>query len=266
MSSRDVTRLNHIDVAKRALDKCIQSQNPTDIKAGTYPVILEPLAFEEIITMLGFYAFSARTVNEKRSCLTGKFGTRFFNERFTLYDNPLNPEAFPITFDWEGTVKRNMILVDHGVPLQPLYNLRMAKIDGTESTGHAIYPFMNFIATTHIAVQPGDRSFKEMLRNIERGILVSRMWYVNLIDPMTMTITGMTRDGTFLIEKGEVVKPIKNLRFTVSLVDLLKSDLEFSREVELISPTTFYSFRYPMGRFIPYVFFPEFNFSGVTMF
>lgn len=266
MSSADISKVDHIDVARRALKKCLQSQNPKDIKAGNYPVVLEPLAFEEIITMLGFYAFSARTVNEKRSCLTDKFGTRFFNSKFTLLDQPLNPEAFPITFDWEGTIKRNMTLVDKGVPVQPLYNLRLAKIAGTKSTGHAIYPFLNIIATTHITVQPGNRSATEIINGIERGILVSRMWYVNLIDPMTMTITGMTRDGTFLIEKGEIVAPVNNLRFTVSLVDLLKSDLEFSREFELISPTTFYSFRYPMGRLIPYAFFPEFHFSGVTMF
>ncbi len=265
-SAPSLARLPVDETAERAARKADLSSHPEPLEPGEYPVILEPLAFEELLDYLAFLGFSGRAVLEKRSPLADKFGQPVFSPHLTLWDDPLNPDLFPYAFDWEGVPRQRRDLVRQGVPVSPVYNLRWAKKAGTQSTGHAVYPFADWIVPTHLVVQPGETPARDLLRLADPAILVTRFWYTNVEDPMSVTLTGMTRDGTFLVKNGEIVKGIRNLRFTQSVMDLLSSPFVLSREREMVSGTLFYGFRLPMGSLIPWVFFERFRFTGATQF
>jgi len=254
------------ETAERAARKADLSRHPEPLEPGVYPVILEPLALSELLAYLAFLGFSGRRVLERRSPLAGRFGQRVFSPLLTLEDHPLDPTLFPYAFDWEGVPRRRLTLVDQGVPTQPVYNRRWARKAGTESTGHAVFPFTDWISPTHLVVHPGQTPARDLLHLADRAILVTRLWYTNVEDPMTLTLTGMTRDGTFLVEKGNIVKGVRNLRFTQSVMDLLKGPFVFSRERERVSETLFYDFRLPAGSLVPWAFFEAFRFTGVTQF
>lgn len=252
-------------VYKKAIDSC----NPQEIEVGKYPVLLEPLAFASLLFFLSYYGFSARAVIDKKSPLTNKFGSQIFNPNLTLEDTPLNRENFPMIFDWEGVPKRNLTLIDKGVPITPVYDLKTSliatgKIENT--TGHCLNPFYSFPLPLHLTVKEGEISLENLINDLDEYILVTKLWYVNLIDPMSFTLTGMTRDGTFLMKGNKVVKPLKNLRFTQSLLNLLEGEFTLTKEKEVIAPTSFYDYRFPHGTLVPYVYFPSFTFTGITEF
>ncbi len=265
-STPRASQLNITQVTERALQKAIDSEHPQDWQAGEFPVLLEPLAYRDLLVYVSYAAFSAKLVQEKRSCLVGKFGKQAFQSSLTIVDDPSDPRTFPRIFDWEGTPKRPIPLIENGVPIQPAYDLRTAQHDRVSSTGHSMFPFQDFPLPLHLHVSPGARSIEEILPDLDEAILITRLWYINVVDPMTLTLTGMTRDGTFLIRNGKIVKPIKNLRFTESMVRLWESAFEHSQEREVIAPTTYYGFRNPHGMLVPYVYFPKFRFTGTTEF
>ncbi len=265
-STPRATDLDITAVTERALQKALDARHPRDWKAGEFPVILEPLAYRDLLEYVAYGAFSAKLVQEKRSCLVDQFGKPVFQPALTILDDPLDPQTFPRLFDWEGTPKRTVPLIQQGVPIQPAYDLRTAQKDGVASTGHAMFPFQDFPMPFHLHVSPGERPIQKILEDVDEAILITRLWYINLVDPMTLTLTGMTRDGTFLVRNGQIVHPIKNLRFTESVVRLWKSDFEHSQEQEVIAPTTYYGYRNPHGMRVPYVYFPRFSFTGTTQF
>ncbi len=254
------------ETAERAARKADLSRNPEPLEPGEYPVILEPLAFSELLDYLAFLGFSGRRVYERRSPLGPHFGSRLFSPNFTLWDDPLRDDLFPYAFDWEGVPRQKRLLVDAGTPTAPLYNLRWARKAGAHTTGHAVYPFADWIVPTHLVVAPGTTPAQDLLKLASPAILVTRFWYTNVEDPMSVTLTGMTRDGTFLVKNGQVVKGIRNLRFTQSVMELLQQPFVLSREQERISETLFYDLHLPMGSLIPWAFFERFRFTGATQF
>lgn len=254
------------EMAERAARKADLSAHPEPLEPGEYPVILEPLAFGELLDYLMFLGFSGRRVYEKRSPLTGRFGQQVFSRNLTVLDDPVNPDLFPYAFDWEGVPRKTRTLIQEGVPTAPLYNLRWAKKAGAETTGHAVYPFADWITPTHLVVQPGATPARDLLKLADEAILVTRFWYTNVEDPMQVTLTGMTRDGTFLVRNGEIVKGVRNLRFTQSVMDLLQQPVVLSRERERLSETLFYGMHLPMGSLVPWAFFERFRFTGATQF
>ena len=177
-------------------------------------------------------------------------------EKVTIWDDGLDPAGLLRPFDAEGVPKQRVDMIVNGVAKAAVYDSYTAKKEGKESTGHAISPITAYgPMPTNMFMQPGDSSVEEMIASTKRGILVTRFHYANIIHPILVLITGMTRDGTFLIEDGKVTRPLKNLRFTDGVIERLSN-------VELISKETK---RQPMA-VVPAIKVRGFRFTGVTEF
>ncbi len=243
--SRNAGEILPDEIAQVAVEKCALSENPVSIPAGEYEVVLEPLAVADMMMYLAI-GFEGESYHEGRSYLSGKLGQKIFNDKLTVWDDGLDPRGFSTSFDNEGLPKRKVVIIEHGVPKELFYSFRTAKKYGKQPTG--VFP-------PNIFVAPGDSTVEEMIKTTKRGILVTRFHYTNMAHPIRVLVTGMTRDGTFLIEDGKVTKPIKNLRFT-------ESALRVFNTFDMIGKETV-NVRYAV---VPAIRIPAFNFTGVTEF
>lgn len=231
-----VDEIDPADVGGRAADKAERSRSPAPIQPGRYTVVLEPAAVATLVGFLGWLGFGGREYVEGRSCLSGRAGERVTAPQVSIYDDGASPETIGLPFDFEGTPKRRVDLIERGVFRDAVYDRRTARQAGTESTGHALpppnpegpFPLNLFLA-------PGEASLEAMIAATERGLLVTRFHYTNVVHPTRSVITGMTRDGTFLIERGEIARPVRNLRFTQSILEALERTVAIGRETELAS-------------------------------
>jgi predicted Zn-dependent protease len=233
-------------VGRRAAEKAALGQDPREIEPGRYTVVLEPSAVSTPIGFLEWIGFGGRSLAEGRSCFSGKEGQQVVAPSVTIYDDALSPLTLGVPFDFEGVPRRRVDLIKDGVFLGGVYDLRTAKQTGRQTTGHALpppnpegpFPLNLFLA-------PGDASLEEMIASTERGLLVTRFHYSNVVHQVESTITGMTRDGTFLIENGEIAYPVRNLRFTQSILEALSNVTMIGRDTELASEFFFSSSRVP---------------------
>ncbi|MBI3972651.1 MAG: TldD/PmbA family protein [Chloroflexi bacterium] len=210
-------------VANEAAGKAERGRNPEDLEPGEYDVVLEPYATEDIIRFIAYLGLQGRALLEKTSFATGKLGERLFDEQITLRDDPLDPASIPQPFDYEGVPKRPLTLVNAGIVEAVTYDSLTAAKAGAKTTGHALLGGSYFgPVATHLSLQPGALNREALIGQIDRGLLVTRFWYTRPVHPLTVTVTGMTRDSTFLIERGEITRPVKNLRFTQSYVKALQ--------------------------------------------
>lgn len=253
-SGRDVREIRPGDVARVARDKCAMAQNPQSVPAGEYEVVLEPLAVADLVDYLGMAGFSALAVREGRSFLAGKLGQKLFDEKFSMWDDGLDPRGFPIPFDLEGVPKRKVMLVENGVAKELVYDYATAKKEGRKSTGHGGFRGRGPMPM-NLFMGEGTATLEEMIRSTKRGILVTRFHYTNMAHPLKVLITGMTRDGTFLIEDGRITKAVKNFRFTESALRVFSTLDMISRETVRVGRTV-----------VPAIRVPAFNFTGVTEF
>ena len=234
--ARRVDGIDPAGVGGRAADKAERSRSPAPIEPGRYTVVLEPAAVATLVGFLGWLGFGGREYIEGRSCLSGRAGERVAAPQVSIYDDGTSPETIGLPFDFEGTPKRRVDLIERGVFRDAVYDLRTARQAGTESTGHALpppnpdgpFPLNLFLA-------PGEASLQGMIAATERGLLVTRFHYTNVVHPTRSVITGMTRDGTFLIERGEIARPVRNLRFTQSILEALERTVAVGRQTELAS-------------------------------
>ncbi|HUR27424.1 MAG TPA: metallopeptidase TldD-related protein, partial [Planctomycetota bacterium] len=209
-------------VVRTAWKKAMQSRDPRSIAPGEYTVVLEPLAVSSILLFAAYQGFGAREVEEQSSFLCGREGKPIWPESLTITDDPENPLMPALAFDGEGTPKQRVVLVDRGRPCAPVTDRHFAARRGVESSGHAqAQPSGAGPAPQNMVVQPGNESLAELVAGVERGLLVSQFHYTNAIDSKELLLTGMTRNGTFWIEDGRIRHPVKNLRFTESLVEAL---------------------------------------------
>jgi predicted Zn-dependent protease len=210
----DVDRL-----AATAVEKALASRDPRPIPAGRYTVILEPAPVASLVEFL-LPGFNARAFHEGRSFLGGEFPKRVANEAFSLADDHAHPLHDGKPFDEEGVARRRVLLVDRGVARALVWDRRTAAARGAEPTGHGLrLPNAEGAAPAHPVVPGGAESVEDLIRSTRRGILVTRLWYVRLVDPMRVIVTGMTRDGTFWIEDGRIAHGVRNLRVNESVVD-----------------------------------------------
>ncbi len=216
-------------LAARAASKAVLSRAPITLHPGVYPVVLEPAA---VLDLLGFlvYDFSATAIGDQRSFLTGRLGQKLFGENITVRDDVCHPLQSGAGFDGEGVGRRPLTLIERGVAREVAYCRQAAHAAGREPTGHG-FPLPNEFgeAPLNIVVAGGEASLDQMIRSTGRGVLVTRLWYIREVDPYEKILTGMTRDGTFLIEHGEVRAGLRNFRFNQSMIELLNS-------VEMLSP------------------------------
>ncbi len=263
---RDVRRIDFSGIGRRAIGKAVDSRNPTEVKPGRYTVVLEDTAVYTLLEFLGATGFSARALQEGRSFMGGRFGQRIMDQRITIIDDPDDRRGFAFPFDFEGVPKRRIPLVEKGVARNVVYDSMTAGREGKKSTGHALPAPAYHPMAENLVMSAGDATIKKMVETTERGIYVTRFHYVNLIDPMEVSITGMTRDGTFLIEDGKITRPVKNLRFTVSVLKCLNNLLAVGDRSNLVSEPGGYGHRFAVGCRVPALKIRDFSFTGGTDF
>ncbi|GAB4277206.1 MAG: TldD/PmbA family protein [Coriobacteriia bacterium] len=205
-----------------AADLASRSREPKPLEPGSYTVVLAPDAVAEMLAMLAYVGFSAKAVEEGSSFMAGRIGERLFSESVTIRDDALSEEAIGLTFDFEGMPKHPVDIIERGVVKGPVTDSYWAARTKRNNTGHAL-PAPNTLGPFPLDLEmaPGASTVDEMVASIEKGVYVTRFHYVNVEDPVKAVLTGMTRDGTFMIENGRLTKPLKNLRFTQSAVEAL---------------------------------------------
>ncbi len=245
----DDASIDAVDVGDRAARKARESDAPRDLEPGAYTVVLEPAAVSTLVGFMAFIGFGGRALFEGRSCLTGKHGEHVAASTVTLYDDATSPQTIGSPFDFEGVPRRRVDLIRDGVFLDGVYDRRTAKQAGKEATGHALpAPNPEGPFPLNLFMNPGDATLEEMIAGTERGVLVTRFHYSNVVHEVESTITGMTRDGTFAIEDGEVAYPVKNLRFTQSVLEALSNTTAIGDRPELASEFFFSASRVPALR------------------
>jgi predicted Zn-dependent protease len=221
---RDSARLETDAAIARALAKCRGSLDAVSLEPGEYTVVLEPDAVAELVFNFGHVALSAKSYLEDRSFCRGKLGERILDERITLVDDPLDERVGGSFFDWEGTPRHRVELVSRGVLRELASDRATARKLGRESTGNANEPpSASDPMPWNLCLEWGGDTAPqdELISRVKRGVLVTQLHYVNPMDPMVPSFTGMTRNGTFLIENGRVTRAIRNMRFTQSGVAIL---------------------------------------------
>ncbi len=252
----DITRIDAAKVAERALQKALMSKNPIEVEPKEYTVILEEEAVADLLTMLAYCGLGAKAVHEGYSFMCNRFGERIASEAVTIYDDGLSDEGLPQPFDYEGVPKRRVVLIEKGIAKAVVYDTYTAAIDATESTGHALpqpNPYGPY--PTNLFMDCGEESIERMIESTDCGLLVTRFHYTNVVHPKLTIITGMTRDGTFLIRGGKIKSAVRNLRFTESILKALSN-------IEAISNTR----KLCGGVVAPAIKISSFNFTGVTEF
>jgi PmbA protein len=256
----DATAIDGEALAREAVDKAVRSQHPVAVEPGEYRVVLQPYAVEEMLTYLAYLGLGAQAVQEGRSFLAGRFGEQLVAPSVDLWDDGRDPRGLPMAFDYEGVPKRRVSFFERGVAREVVYDRQTAAREGRDSTGHGLpAPNTHGPLPLNLFLGTGDASDADLLAGIGRGIWVTRFWYVNVVHPTQTILTGMTRDGTFLIENGEVTRPIRNLRFTTSVLDALASVERIGREPLLIQS-------WLGGSLVPALRVGRFTFTGATEF
>ncbi|HXZ03734.1 MAG TPA: TldD/PmbA family protein [Ktedonobacteraceae bacterium] len=253
----DATTIDFEAMAREAVEKAWRSRNPIDCPIGEYPVVLDTYATADMLQNLIFMGLSATAVQEERSFMNGQFGKQLVSPLVTIYDDGHDPAGLPQAFDYEGMPKQRVVMVDHGVANAVVYDSFTAFREGKLDTGHAL-PAPNPWGPLplHTMMVAGDASLEELIRGVDRGIYVTRFHYTNTVHPVKTLFTGMTRDGTFLIEHGEMTSPVKNFRFTQSILDVL-------RDVQAIGSERIQCRDY-IPVLAPAISSSNFHFTGVT--
>jgi PmbA protein len=266
-------KVAEVDVAalgEEAIGRALRGRNPQPLEPGVYPVVLEPYAVSDIVAFLGHYMAGAMMVAEGRSWLTDRQSEKLMSPQVSIWDDGRDPAGWPLPFDFEGVPRRRVEIVREGISGDAVYDLHWAALTGKPSTGHAlpaaITPFLPWQSTVthgplplHPTMGPGEYTVEEMISSTDRGLYVTRFNYTRPVHPREAVITGLTRDGTFMIENGELTTPVRNLRFTQSYVQALAGVEMVGREVRAERP----------GSIVvraPALKLAAFNFTGATTF
>ncbi|HEY4906759.1 MAG TPA: TldD/PmbA family protein [Candidatus Acidoferrum sp.] len=246
-------------LAAIASDKAHRALNAQELEPGKYTVILEPSAVLDVVGFL-FYDFSATALADKRSCLNDRMGEGIFGKNISVTDDAYHPLQLGAPFDGEGMPREKVALVQNGVPKNLVYSRASAKAARKKPTGHGfMLPNEYGEAPMNLVFGGGSDSIEKMVASTDRGLLVTRLWYIREVDPYEKIMTGMTRDGLFLVEKGKVTSAVRNFRFNQSLLEMLKS-------VEMMGPAVRATGEEAFEMVVPAMKVREFHFSEVTKF
>jgi predicted Zn-dependent protease len=270
-NSPDVGQLNALSLAEIAAEKALRSAGPREIPAGKYTVILEPAAVLDMVGFM-FYDFGGLAILDQRSFLNNRVGTKVFGENVDIWDDVAHPLQSGAEFDGEGVRRQKVQLVEKGVVKRLVYARASAermerseykdKVGPIAATGHG-FSLPNEIGEAPMNIVFGaaatPQSIDQMVASTERGILVTRLWYIREVDPYEKILTGMTRDGTFLVENGKIQRGVLNFRFNESLIHLLSN-------VEAMGSLVRASGEESFDMVVPAMKVREFNFTEVTKF
>ena len=258
-TSFDLQVIDPEALAESASRKALNSRGPRELPPGHYTAILQPAA---VLDLLGFlsYDFAATAVLDKRSCFTGRLGKKLFGDNITLWDDVYHPLQLGEPYDGEGVPRQKVLLIDRGVPSNLVYARATARKMKARPTGHG-FALPNELGEVPVNLVwgGGNKSVDEMVSSTERGVLVTRLWYIREVDPYQKILTGMTRDGTFLVEDGRLSGGIRNFRFNQSLIDMLAN-------VEMLGPAVRSSGEESFDMVVPAMKVRNFHFSEVTKF
>jgi len=270
-NSPNVANLNPRALAEIAAGKAVESAGPREITAGKYTVILEPAAVLDITGFM-FFDFGGLAILDQRSFLNNRIGKNLFGENISIWDDVAHPLQSGPSFDGEGLRRQKVRLVENGVVKQLVYARASAEkmrkseyadnVGPIESTGHG-FPIPNEMGEgpMNIVFEPPQdpKTVDQMIASTERGILVTRLWYIREVDPYEKILTGMTRDGTFLVENGKLVCGVRNFRFNQSLIEMLSNVEQMSTPVRTSGEESF-------DMVVPAMKVRDFNFTEVTKF
>lgn len=259
---RSMGDIDPADAARIAVEKARAGRDPVEVDAGAWPVVLEAPAVASVVQFLAYLGFGGRDWLEGRAFTSGRIGEQVVDERITLVDNALAPEATGLPFDYEGTPKQVVDLLRDGVIAGVVHDRHSAAKAGVTSTGHGL-PAPNThgpMALDPVLLPGDDGTVDDLIAGCERGLLVTRFHYTNVVHPKETSITGMTRDGTFLIRDGQIVQAVRNLRFTQSILEALHT-------IDGLSSTTSYASEiFGDGSRFPALALPAFTFNSTTSF
>ncbi|HEX6491657.1 MAG TPA: TldD/PmbA family protein [Gaiellaceae bacterium] len=267
-TSWQVGELDPAAVAREAVEKARRTRGASDVDPGVYRAVLEPYAIGELLQYFAFDAFSGLALLEERSYLAGRVGEPALDEKISLADDALDPAGLPKQFDFEGVPKQRVELVEQGILCGAVWDAgSAAKAGGPgRSTGHAPPPALSRWGPLPFALSlaAGEaESLGELAELVGEGIYVTRLHYLGVIEPREGVLTGMTRDGTFRIRGGKVAEPLANLRFTVSVPDLLAEVPGLTRSRRLVNEAAFYDERFAYGALVPALATARFTITGV---
>ena len=271
LNSPDVRNLDPTGLAETAAGKAVESAHPREIVPGKYTVILEPAAVLDIVGFM-FWDYSGVAILDQRSFLNDRIGTQLFGENINICDDAAHPLQAGSPFDGEGMQRQRVPLVENGVVKRVVYarataqkvknSEYAAKVGLIEPTGHG-FPLPNEMGEMPMNIVFGapenPQSVEEMIASTERGVLVTRLWYIREVDPYEKIVTGMTRDGTFLVENGKIQCGLRNFRFNQSLIAMLSSVESMSAPVRACGEESF-------DMVVPAMKVKEFNFTEATKF
>jgi PmbA protein len=270
-NSPDVANLNPLALAEVAAQKALDSARPREIPAGKYTVILEPAAVLDIVGFM-FWDYSGMAILDQRSFLTGRIGAKLFGDNITIWDDVAHPLQTGSPFDGEGVQRQRVGLVENGIVKRVVYARATAermkrsehknKVGPIEATGHgfALPNEMGEMPLNIVFAPVGDpQTVEQMIASTEHGVLVTRLWYIREVEPFEKMLTGMTRDGTFLVENGRVQGGVRNFRFNESLIHMLSKVEAMSTPVRSCGEESF-------DMVVPAMKVKEFNFTEVTKF
>jgi len=253
------TDINAEEIVEEIKPKLLTARKKKTVQPGAYTVILEPYAVATLISYLGYLGFGALAFLEGRSFMAKKRGKKIAHEQVNIVDDGAHKNTLRLPFDYEGVKKEKVVLVDKGIARNVVYDSRTAGMKrGAKNTGHAL-PAPNTVGPMplNMVMKPGRRSLSSIMNDVERGIYVTRFHYTNVVEPVSTVLTGMTRDGTFLIENGKITNPITDLRFTQSILDSLMNVKALAKESRLCEGV--------LGAiFVPALCIEKFNFTGKT--
>jgi predicted Zn-dependent protease len=258
-NSADVRDFDPQSLVERASDKARRAVDPQELEPGRYTVILEPAAVLDLAGFL-FYDFAATAVADKRSCLNDRLGKALFGKNISIVDDVYHPLQLGANFDGEGIARQRVQLVEAGVPRRLVYSRRSAKTARKNPTGHGFaLPNEYGEAPMNLVFSGGKASPEEMIRSTDRGLLVTRLWYIREVEPYEKVMTGMTRDGLYRVEKGKVTSAVRNFRFNQSLIEML-------RNVEMLGHAVRATGEEAFEMVVPTMKVRDFHFSEVTKF
>jgi len=258
-SAPDRGQIDPEQLAQRASEKAAASRHPKEVEPGRWTVILEPAAVLDLVGFL-FYDFAGTAVLDQRSCFTNRIGKQVMGENVSIHDDVTHKLQSGPPFDGEGMPRQTVLLVERGVPRHLVYARATAKKMKTRPTGHGLpLPNQDGEAPFNLVFAGGNTSLETMVATTDRGILLTRLWYIREVDPYEKILTGMTRDGTFLVENGKISSGIRNFRFNQNILEMLSNVGQMSPAVRAAGEESF-------DMVVPAMKVRDFHFTEVTKF